>query len=70
MTNWPELGKGDRVLYANDLTRPNRLVLTKVPEGYGLRIDTPMIDGRQAPFLSKEVLLEIAFKIIRAVAND
>jgi hypothetical protein len=65
-TNWPELAPNDLVLYQNDVTRPNRLVLSKSGDGYSIRVDTPLFDTRVAPMLTRSDLIDIAVKIIRA----
>jgi hypothetical protein len=66
MTDWPELRPNDLVLYQNDVDRPNRLVLSKSVDGYSLRIDTPFLDTRSAPALTRAELIDIAIKMIRA----
>lgn len=66
MTNWPDLAPNDLVLYQNDVTRPNRLVLSKVDGGFMIRIDTPLFDTRFAPALTRSDLIDIATKLIRA----
>ncbi len=65
-TSWPDLQPNDLVLYQNDETRPNRLVLSKTVDGYSMRIDTPLFDTRTAPALTRGDLIDIAIKIIRA----
>jgi hypothetical protein len=65
-TNWPNLAPNDLVLYQNDETRPNRLVLSKTVDGYSIRVDTPLFDTRQAPALTRSDLIDIAIKMIRA----
>ncbi len=65
-TSWPDLAPNDLVLYQNNETRPNRLVLSKTVEGYSIRIDTPLFDTRNAPALTRGDLIDIAVKIIRA----
>lgn len=70
MTNWPDLAPNDLVLYQNNATRPNRLVLSKFGEGYGIRIDTPLFDTRVAPAITRGELIDIAIKMIRATQGS
>jgi hypothetical protein len=66
MIYWPDLHPNDLVLYQNSVTRPNRLVLSKSGDGYSIRIDTPLLDTRVAPALTRDDLIDIAIKIIGA----
>lgn len=66
-TDWPELNPHDLVLYQNDESRPNRLVLCKVDGGYSIRIDSLLFDRRIAPPLTKSDVIDIANKLIQAM---